>query len=76
MSQADDQLYDIKAVYQTLREDETNAYLALGWRLLKILVKDDEGEYVGYVLGWPSSEPAPRPSYDPKTHQFSTTPIA
>ena len=61
---------DIRAVYQTLRHDETNAYLALGWCLLKILVKDDEGQYVGFLLGWPLREPPRRPKYDETVRRF------
>ncbi|MEI6713502.1 MAG: hypothetical protein WCO60_07105 [Verrucomicrobiota bacterium] len=66
----DEHLYEIRAVHQTLRHDETNAYLALGWRLLKILCKDDEGEYVGFLLGWPDSAPPQRPSYDKEARRF------
>lgn len=61
---------DIRAVYETLRHDETNAYLALGWCLLKILVKDDEGQCVGFLLGWPRPESPRRPKYDEKVRRF------
>lgn len=49
--------HDIKKLHDTTHRKEADAYLAAGWRLLKVLAKRDEHEYASYVLGWPSSEP-------------------
>jgi hypothetical protein len=54
--------HDIKELFETNHQAEANAYLTLGWRLLKVLSKRDEYEYAAYVLGWPSDAVPPRPA--------------
>jgi len=59
--EADERFQDIKKLHETPKRSEAEAYLASGWRLLKVLTKRDEYEYASYVLGWPSDQPAIRP---------------
>jgi hypothetical protein len=53
--------HDIKKLHETPHLKEADAYIAAGWRLLKVLAKRDECEYASYVLGWPSIEPPLHP---------------
>ena len=55
--------HDVKELHSTTHLDEANAYIAAGWRLLKVLAKRDEyeNEYASFVLGWPSEKPPEHP---------------
>jgi hypothetical protein len=53
--------HDITQIHETNKQHEANAYLELGWRLLKVVTRRDEYEYASYVLGWPSTQPPKRP---------------
>jgi hypothetical protein len=53
--------HDIKKLHSTTHLGEANAYIAAGWRLLKVLAKRDEDEYASYVLGWHSEKPPEHP---------------
>ena len=44
---------EITHLERTTDTRHSNAYLAHGWRLLKVLVRRDEDEYPEFILGWP-----------------------
>lgn len=56
--------HDVKQIHYTHRISEANAYLELGWRLLKVLAKRDKDEFAGFVLGWPQNGLAQHPKED------------
>jgi hypothetical protein len=56
--------HDVKQIHYSHRIAEANAYLELGWRLLKVLAKRDKDEYAGFVLGWPHDRLAQHPKDD------------
>lgn len=61
---SDEPLLGIQDLYETHRVSEARKYLALGWRLLKVLAKREEGEFACYVLGWPQDLPSIYPTTD------------
>lgn len=53
-SKPEESFQDITVVKEIINHSVVNDYLALGWRLLKVLSKRDEDEYAAYILGWPN----------------------
>lgn len=63
----------IRRVYLTYLEDEANAYLQLGWVLLRIALEETDcaGQRPGYVLGWLQEGAESYPRYDSRTGEFA-----
>ena len=59
---------DVSKLYSTYQIKQANEAIDLGWRLLKVLAKNEEQEYSEYILGW--SDKKGEPQY-PKTHYAS-----